>query len=275
MVLAQTATASSFGELLRGWRMRRRLSQLQLAVDAEISSRHLSFLETGRAKPSREMVIHLAEHLDVPLRERNPLLLAAGFAPAYDQRPLAAPEMDSVRQAIELVLAAHEPYPAIVVDRYWNLVLANPTVPLLIEGLPAELLTPPVNVYRLSFHPDGLPRRMANFAEYATHFLGRLRHDVAVSGDPQLSALLAEVEAYPTVDEVAAVTPSRSSVVLPMRLLHPTGELALFSTVATFGTPVDITVSELAIETFFPADTHTAQFFQNAASPSLTGGTRT
>ena len=270
MALA-SASPVSFGELLRAWRMRRRLSQLELAADAEVSTRHLSFIETGRAKPSREMVIHLAEHLDVPLRERNALLLAAGFAPAYEARPLDAPEMESVREAIELVLEGHEPYPAVAVDRYWNLVMANRPAMLLIEGIPAELLGPPTNVYRLSFHPDGLPPRIVNFGEYATHLLARLRHDVAVSGDAELAALLREVEAYPTVGTLGVVTPARGSVVLPMRVRHPAGELALFSTIATFGTPVDVTVAELAIETFFPADADTGRRLRELAGEATSG----
>ena len=238
-----------------------------------MSARHLSFIETGRAKPSREMVIHLAEHLDVPLRERNSLLLAAGFAPAYEQRPLDAPEMESVREALDLVLGGHEPYPAVAVDRYWNLVVANRAALLLIDGIPPELLGPPANVYRLSFHPDGLPPRIANFGEYATHLLARLRHDVAVSGDRQLASLLREVEAYPSATDLGVVTPARGAVVVPMRVRHPAGELALFSTIATFGTPVDVTVAELAIETFFPADAETAQRLRGLSGASPYVGT--
>jgi transcriptional regulator with XRE-family HTH domain len=265
MALAHGSPAS-FGELLRAWRMRRRLSQLELAAEAAVSTRHLSFIETGRARPSREMVIHLAEHLEIPLRERNALLMAAGFAPAYEERALEAPEMASVHAALDLVLGSHEPYPAIVVDRYWNVVKGNRAASLLLDGVAPELLAPPVNVYRVSFHPAGLSNVVVNFGEYAAHLLAQLRHDVAVSGDPRLEALLQEVEAYPTVASLGAVVPARGSVVLPMRLRHPEGDLALFSTIATFGTPVDVTVAELAVETFFPADGETARVLRALAT---------
>lgn len=268
MAIAQPAEgqqqpAGTFGDHLRAWRLRRRRSQLDLAVDAGVSARHLSFLETGRARPSREMVVHLAEHLDVPLRERNVVLMAAGFAPAYEERSLEEPEMASVRQAVELVLRAQEPYPAIAVDRHWNVVLTNAATGLFLDGVPADLLGPPTNAYRIGLHPDGLARRVANFDDYAHHLVARLRHDVSVSFDPGLVALLEEVESYPNVAGVGTPPPSRGSVVLPIRLAHPAGELALFSTITTFGTPIDVTVAELAIESFFPADGHTAAILQD------------
>lgn len=250
---------TTFGDLLRGWRERRRLTQMDLSHEAEVSTRHLSFLETGRANPSREMVLTLAEHLEIPLRERNQLLAAAGFAPVYDRRPLDAPEMAAVRDAIDQVLAGHEPYPALAVDRYWNIVSMNQAAAMFAADADPALLGPPPNVYRLSLHPDGLARRVVNFPEFAHHLLHRLRHDAAVSADPDLAALLAEVEGYPTVRELARPTVPGNAVVVPVRLRHPRGELAMFTTIATFGTPVDVTVDELALETFFPADAETAR----------------
>lgn len=263
--MTTTTMPESFGGLLREWRTRRRLSQMELSLSSGVSARHLSFLETGRSRPSRAMALQLAEELELPLRERNLLLAAAGFVPAYPRRPLDDPDLGPVREAIELVLRNHEPYPAIAVDRYWNVVSMNAGA-LLIAGLvPPELLSPVPNVYRLSFHPDGLPSRLVNFAEYAQHLLERLRHDAAVSGDPELAALLAEVESYGTVP---AELPHASGkeVVLPMRIRHPEGELSLFSVIATFGTPIDVTVSELAIETFFPADAATADRLRTLTS---------
>ncbi|MBI5495337.1 MAG: helix-turn-helix transcriptional regulator [Deltaproteobacteria bacterium] len=248
-----------FGERLKTWRHTRRLSQLQLALVARVSPRHLSFIETGRAQPSREMVHLLAEHLRLPLRERNALLLAAGFAPAFERRDLGAPEMSAVRAAVSMILKNHEPFPAIAVDRRWNVVMSNSAVPLIAEGVAPELLAPPVNVYRLSLHRDGLRRRVLNFDEYARHLLGRIRHDVEVSGDVELLDLLGEVEAYPGLGAFAEVAPQRGNVVLPIRLRHETGELAFFTTITTFGTPCDVTVEELAIESFFPADHSTAE----------------
>lgn len=252
-------SATDFGELLRVWRQRRRLTQLDLSLQAGVSTKHLSFLETGRSNPSREMVLDLAEHLDVPLRERNVLLTAAGFAPAYPRRSLDAPEMDAVRGAIDLVLAGHEPYPALAVDRYWNILAMNRAAALFAAGVDPALLGPPPNAYRLSLHPDGLAPRIVNFAEVAHDLVGRLRHDAEMSADPDLAALLDEVERYPTVRALPRAEPDRGQVVVPLRLRHPRGELAMFTTVATFGTPVDVTVAELAVETFFPADAVTAQ----------------
>lgn len=253
-----TIQPESFGDLLRSWRQRRRLSQLELSLATGVSARHLSFMETGRSSPSRDMVLQLADHLEVPLRERNLLLGAAGFAPAYPQRPLDAPEMASVREAMDLVLRSHEPYPAIAVDRYWNIVALNAAAGIFAAAVDPELLGPPANVYRMSFHPQGLVPMIVNFTEYAHHLMSQLRHDVAVSGDPELTALLHEVEGYGTVPP-APPHPHPQSVVLPMRVRHPIGELSVFSVIATFGTPVDVTVSELAIETFFPADAVTAE----------------
>jgi transcriptional regulator with XRE-family HTH domain len=251
------------GPLLRRWRDQRRLSQMELALEAEVSTRHLSFVETGRSKPSREMVVKLAEHLDVPLRERNELLLAAGYAPAYPESSLEDAELGQVREAVRRLLAAHEPFPAVAVDRRWELVDGNAGVALITAGAAAHLLEPPVNALRLSLHPEGMAPRIANLAEWRAHVLGRLRREVTATRDPQLQALLAELSgyAYPGEGEAAnlAHLPRQGEIVVPLRLrTDDAGELSFMSTVTTFGTPLDITVSELSIEAFFPADAHTA-----------------
>jgi transcriptional regulator with XRE-family HTH domain len=258
--MAHATASGRVGPLLRDWRQRRRLSQLDLALDAGVSARHVSFVETGRSRPSPEMIIHLAEQLDVPLRDRNQLLLAGGYAPVYGERTLDAPEMEPVRDALDLVLTGHEPYPAAVVDRGWNMVAANRAVALLTEGVAPELLEPPANVLRASLHPDGMAPRIANLGEWRAHLLERLERQVQLTGDEGLAALHEELLGYP--GETADERPSEdrgAGIVVPLRLRTASGELAFFSTVTTFGTPVDITVSELAIESFFPADATTAQ----------------
>lgn len=252
-----TAHAPGFGELLRGWRQRRRLSQLNLAGRAEVSSRHLSFIETGRARPSREMVLHLAEALDVPLRERNGLLVAAGFAPVYAASPLDEARMTPVRDALEMVLAAHDPYPAVVVDGTWNLVSANPAAFRLTDQVAPELLEPPLNVVRISVHPRGLAPHIVNFGQYAGHLLGRLRRQAERTADPALIELLAEAVEYCGASVTEAI-PAPDDVVLPLRLRVADTELSLFSTISVFGAPRDVTIDELAIEMFYPADDATA-----------------
>ena len=248
-----------FGELLRGWRARRRLSQLDLALQAEISTRHLSFMETSRSTPSRELVLRLAENLELPLRERNDLLLAAGYAPVYAETALDAPPLAAVRAAVRQVLTGHEPYPAAVVDRGWNLVDANAGLAILTAGVAPALLAPPANVLRASLHPAGLAPRIANLGEWRAHLLGRLRRQVTFTADPVLARLLDELCAYPCDQpEPAVETPGPGDIAVPLRLRHGDRELAFFSTVAAFGTPLDITVAELAIESFFPADPATA-----------------
>jgi len=251
-----TATALPVGTLLRDWRLRRRLSQLDLAGEADISTRHLSFVETGRAAPSREMVLRLANRLDVPLRERNRLLVAAGYAPMYGERGLDEPSMAAARQAIDLVLRGHEPYPALAVDRHWTLVSYNRAVPLLMAGAAPALLQPPVNVLRLSLHPDGLAPRIVNLAAWRTHVLERLRQQIVASGDDDLGALAEELRAYPGPGR--AEPAADQHVVVPLVLDTPDGTLSFISTTTVFGTPVDVTLSELALETFFPADAATA-----------------
>ena len=248
------------GVLLRKWRERRRLSQLDLATDAEISSRHLSFLETGRSQPSREMVLRLAEQLDVPLRERNALLIAAGYAPAYPERPLDDPALQSARKAVGLVLAGHEPYPAIAIDCHWTLIASNNAVPPLMAGADPSLLRPPVNVLRLSLHPAGLSPRIANLAEWRSHLLERLRRQIEVSADPVLEELLKELSGYPAPGEDAGGDDEEyASVAVPFRLVTERGVLSFISATTIFGTPVDVTLSELAVESFFPADAATAE----------------
>ncbi|MEV5323476.1 helix-turn-helix transcriptional regulator [Nonomuraea fastidiosa] len=252
----------SFGPLLRSWRQRRRVSQLDLAIEAGVSARHVSFLETGRARPSREMVMRLAEELDVPLRHRNRLLVAAGFAPIYPEREVHAPELEAVRQALDTILAGHEPYPAVVVDAAWNLVAANAAAGLFLEGVPEELLKEPVNVLRLSLHPDALGGRLLNLAEVRAHLLRQLRRQAESSGDGRLAELHDELAAYTYPDAAGdasvAHLPGPSDILVPMRVTAGDRVLSLFTTIATFGTPLDVTVSELAIETFWPADEETA-----------------
>lgn len=251
---------STAGPLLREWRQRRRLSQLDLALEAEISARHLSFVETGRSIPSRDMVLHLAERLEIPLRERNALLIAAGYAPVYPERKLDDPALDAARKVVDLVLAGHEPYPAIAVDRHWTLVAANRAVGQFLTVDDESLLQPPLNVLRVSLHPRGVAPRIANFAEWRAHVLDRLRRQIDASGDPVLIALHEELRAYPAPAEPPR-QPTRdyAGVVVPIELITDHGICAFFSTTTIFGTPVDVTLSELAVEAFFPADEKTAQ----------------
>jgi transcriptional regulator with XRE-family HTH domain len=253
------APAPSVGDLLRDWRRRRRLSQLDVSLDAAVSARHLSFVETGRSKPSRELVLHLADHLDVPLRERNALLLAAGYAPAYAETPLDDEAMAPVRAALDKVLAGHAPFPAVIVDRRWDLVSANATaMALLTDGVAPELLAPPVNAMRVCLHPDGLAPRIVNVREYGAHLITRLARQSALAPDLGLSALVEELRGYPGVEEHdPAALQTADLLFAPLRLRALGRELSFFSTLATFGTALDITVAELAIESFFPADPET------------------
>lgn len=266
MAVAQHIRQRPVGELLRAWRERRRRSQLDLALDAEVSTRHLSFVETGRSAPSREMVLRLAEQLDVPLRERNSLLLAAGYAPVYPESGLDAAPMAAVRAAIRQLLAAHEPYPALVVDRQWTLVDANRSVGLLLARIRPDLLAPPANVLRVSLHPEGMAPQIVNLGEWRAHLLGRLRRQLTLTADPGLGALYDELRAYPCDQpEPEVELPGPGEVVVPLRVRYGDAELAFFSTVATFGTPLDVTVSELAIESFFPANPETAEALRSLA----------
>jgi transcriptional regulator with XRE-family HTH domain len=249
------------GALLREWRQRRHLSQLELAGLAGVSTRHLSFIETGRSRPSREMVLHLAEELDVPLRERNPLLLAAGHAPAYPSTDLDADAMKPVRDALEHVLRSHQPYPALVVNRRWELVAANDGVWALTSGVAEHLLQPPVNVLRVSLHPDGLAPRIVNFGEWSAHLLHRLRRQFVLTRDAEVGALYDELRSYPGVapDELQVESEDAGALAVPFVLRTDGQELRFLSTVTTFGTAVDITLAELSIEAFLPADDATAR----------------
>ena len=245
------------GPLLRDWRTRRHRSQLELALDTGISARHLSFVETGRSNPSPELLLRLADQLEMPLRDRNKLLLAAGYAPRFHQRELDAPELRPVREALGHVLAGHEPYPALAVDRHWNLVASNAALGLLLEDVAPELLAPPVNCMRLALHPDGLAPRILNLAQWRGHLLARLQREVALHGDPAVEALLEEVSGYPGPPSDGRA--DAGAIMVQLHLASSAGELRLFGTVTTFGTAVDITVAELSVEAFFPADTATAE----------------
>jgi transcriptional regulator with XRE-family HTH domain len=261
------------GPLLREWRRRRRLSQLDLALDAGVSPRHVSFIETGRSKPSAEMVLALAKQLEVPVRERNHLLLAAGYAPVFPERSFTDPEMAPVREALDLILTGHEPYPALVIDRGWNVVASNSAMAALSTWIDPELLKPPVNAMRVGLHPKGLAQWIINLGEVRAHFVGRLQRQVAISADHDLAALLEEVSAYPAPahDHDAAASRSDASEILTplMRMRAPDGRgLSFFATVATFGTAVEVTTSELSIELAFPADTATAEALRSLQGPS-------
>lgn len=265
---------SRVGALLREWRRRRRLSQLELALLADSSARHLSCVETGRARPSRAMVLRLSAALDVPLRERNTLLMAADYAPAYRESSLDDEDMASARAALDMMLAAHEPYPAVVVDRLWNVLTGNRAMSVLMDGIPPHLLDPRPNVYRLTLHPDGLAGRLANLDEVRALFLERLRRQADANGDAELRALYEEVRDYPaptgaiTPNADARTTTRPSPIQVPLRVRTPMGELSMFGTMATFGAPADVTLSELAIELFYPLDEFTAEALRALGSAS-------
>ena|SRR5437867_996314 len=265
-----TSTPQAFGEHLRHWRQHRRLSQLALAQEAEVSTRHLSFVETGRSVPSREMVLRLSARLDIPLRERNALLVAAGYAPMYRERPLNDPALDPARQAVELILKSHEPYPALAVDRHWNLVAANRMVPHLMAGADAALLQAPVNVLRLSLHPLGIAGNIVNLVQWRSHILERLRQQITATADPVLAELLEELKAYPAPggDYALQLEGEHLGVAMPLQFRTAAGVLSFISTTTVFGTAVDVTLQELALETFFPADEHTSQALHRLMSPA-------
>lgn len=266
--MATVETPPPAGALLREWRTRRRMSQLDLALDADVSTRHLSFVETGRSRPSASLLLHLAERLDVPLRDRNQLLLAAGHAPLFGQHDFDAPELGPVREAIERVLAAQDPYPALVVDGHWGLVAANRAVAVLTEGAAPWLLEPPVNVLRLSLHPEGVASRIVNLPQWRSHVLERLTRQAAATADTALAALYAELAALPGGEDPShgSQDPIARAIAVPLRLRPEDwdGELTFLSTVTTFGTATDVTVSELTIESFFPADGATEEALRAA-----------
>jgi transcriptional regulator with XRE-family HTH domain len=253
------------GEQLREWRARRRMSQMDLALDSEISTRHLSFIETGRTKPSAAMIERIADCLEVPPRARNALLLAAGYAPEYRERALDSAEMAQMKAIVEHVLTGHEPYPALAVDRHWNMIAANNAIGILIEQVAPALLAPPVNVVRIALHPEGLAPQIVNYSEWREHILHRLNLQVEASGDPEIAALRDEVAGYGPLanDNDSGLA---NGVVVPLVLDTVMGRIAFVSTVTIFGTPVDITLSELAIEAFYPADKESAALLRKIAS---------
>ena len=271
LLVTDVTRPATGGELLRQWRQRRRRSQLDLALDTGISARHLSFVETGRSQPSRGLLLSLAEQLDVPLRERNALMLAAGYAPTYAESDLDGAQTTAARQALEHLLAGHEPYPALVLDRWGDVVLSNQAVGPLLEGADPALLNPPVNVYRLSLHPDGVAKRIRNFAEWAAHLGHRLTRQARLTGDSRLAKLLEEIRVYPGVAEAMDDyhEPVTAELLLTLQLSHRCGDLVLHSTVTSFGSPHDVTLSELTVESFFPADAQTRELLQR-----LAGGAR-
>jgi transcriptional regulator with XRE-family HTH domain len=263
-----TPSLAPVGAQLRRWRQHRRLSQLALALDAEVSTRHLSCLETGRALPSREMVLRLADRLDVPPRERNDLLTAAGFAPMFAARPLGDPALACARHVVERVLRAHEPFPALAVDRHWNIVSTNRAVGVLLEGIAVPDEGPP-NALRLALHPHALAPRIVNFTVWRAHLLARLRQQVLASADPALGALEAELRGYPAPPGAALPEPAAGEppILVPLVIDTARGRLSFISTTTVFGTPVEVTLAELALETFFPADAATAAALGGASPP--------
>ena len=261
--MAAVQSQAEVGSLLRQWRERRRVTQLELALDAGISARHLSFVETGRSKPGREMLLQVLEKLKVPFREQNRLLLAAGHAPAYPERSLDDPDLAPVRDALDVILSGHEPYPAVAVDRVWNMVGANSAMFALIEvvEIDPELLEPPINVMRVGLHPRGLGPLFINLGDWHAHWLRRLERQLAATGDEQLASLIDEVSGYPVPEpEHDAASGSTAEEMLgPVRVRTPGGELAFFGMFASFDTPFEVTSSELAVELLFPADRATAE----------------
>ena len=265
-----THASASIGQFVRTWRKHRGLSQLGLALEAEISQKHLSFIESGRSSPSRDMVLQLAERLDVPLRDRNAMLLAAGFAPVFRDRPLTDPSLARAMTTIERLLKAHEPYPALTVDRRWNMVGANTAVLPLLAGVAPELMKPPVNVLRASLHPRGLAPVIVNLAEWSAHVLERLRRQIRITGDRMLDPLLRELTAYsPASAHPAGGRPPSPTddIAVPLKLRSHGGVLSFLSTVTVFGTAVDITLSELSLEAFYPADPETAAALGDRGAP--------
>ncbi|WP_182348373.1 helix-turn-helix domain-containing protein [Tomitella gaofuii] len=263
---ARTGDATTAGGLLRGWRMRRGLSQMELALRADVSARHVSFVETGRSRPTPSMIVTLCEGLDVPLRERNTVLLAGGYAPVYPERGLADPPMAAVCDAIAHILNVHAPYPALVVDRGWDLVDANDALAPLLAGVAdTTLLEPPVNVLRLSLHPGGLAPHIENLAAWRAHLLHRLDKEIEASGDAGLASLHAELRGYPGPAGAGTVADggggAGEGIIVPLRLRTAAGVLSMLSVTTVFGTPLEVTVSELAIESFYPADAATARAF--------------
>ncbi|MGK9462410.1 helix-turn-helix domain-containing protein [Streptomyces sp. G6] len=268
LVSGTAPTAQGVGPLLRAWRERRRVSQLELALRADSSARHISFVETGRSRPSEEMVLRLAEHLEVPVRERNALLLAAGYAPRYPETPLDDPALDALREGMERLIRGYEPYPALVVDATYQVLAANRGILMLLEGLPEHLLQPPVNAMRLTLHPEGLAPRIRNLREWRGHLLEQMQRQIALHRSEPLRALYEEVAAYPVPESGAGEEPAEPVpyFALPMQIEHEGRTLSFISSISTFNTPMDVTVAELAIETLLPADPATVKYLQTPLS---------
>ncbi|WP_326727707.1 helix-turn-helix transcriptional regulator [Streptomyces phaeochromogenes] len=270
-----SAVDKGVGPLLRGWREQRRVSQLELALRADSSARHISFVETGRSRPSEEMVLRLAEHLDVPVRDRNALLLAAGYAPRYPETPLDDPALDALREGVERLIQGYEPYPAFVVDATYNVVAANRGIAMLLDTVPEHLLAPPLNAMRLTLHPEGLAPRIRNLREWRGHLLAQMERDIALRRSEPLRALYEEVAAYPYPAEDSPGSEDESDegpgetvpyFALPMQIEHDGRVLSFISSISTFNTPMDVTVAELAIETLLPADPATVKYLQSLMS---------
>ncbi|MEZ5702364.1 MAG: helix-turn-helix transcriptional regulator [Burkholderiaceae bacterium] len=259
---------AAVGDHLRHWRQQRRLSQQDLALDAGLSTRHLSCVETGKASPSREVVLRLCERLAVPLRERNDWLTAAGYAPMYREHRLDDPQLLAAREAVQHILNGHEPWPAVAFDRHWNLVLSNRTVAPLLTGVAPDLLEPPVNLLRVSLHPAGLAPRIANLHQWREHLFARLQQQIQATGDTSLARLLQELKAYPDQppEHIQRIAGEHAGVLMPLLVHTPAGLLHLISTTTVFGSPSDITLQELALETFFPGDAGTAQALRALAA---------
>ncbi|MBT2416649.1 helix-turn-helix domain-containing protein [Streptomyces sp. ISL-22] len=260
-----TPADQGVGPLLRAWREQRRVSQLELALRADSSARHISFIETGRSRPSEEMVLRLAEHLDVPVRERNALLLAAGYAPRYPETPLDDPALDALRSGMERLIQGYEPYPALVVDAMYDVHAANRGILMLLDGIPEHLLTPPLNAMRLTLHPEGLAPRIRNLREWRGHLLAQMDRQIALRRSEPLRRLYEEVAAYPVPEEKPGTEPAEPVpyFALPMQIEHEGRVLSFISSISTFNTPMDVTVAELAIETFLPADPATVKYLQS------------
>lgn len=256
--MLQETTSRSVGDHLREWRQRRRMSQLDLASEAGVSTRHLSFVETGRSAPSREMVLMLAERLELPLRAQNQMLVAAGFAPRFSEKRFDDPDLAAQRTAVDLVLKGHAPNLALAIDAAWNLIAANDPAMKLLGGVAPKLFEGQPNVLRISLHPDGLAQRIVNIAEWRHHIFARLERQIEVTGDERLASLLEELRTYPAPPAPPPRGKVVAPVVTPLQLKTPLGVLSLFGTVTVFGTPQDVTLSEIMIESFFPADAESA-----------------
>ncbi|WP_406385182.1 helix-turn-helix domain-containing protein [Streptomyces sp. NBC_01618] len=289
--MTTVALDTGVGPLLRSWREQRRISQLELALRADSSARHISFVETGRSRPSEDMILRLAEHLDIPVRERNALLVVAGYAPRYAQTALDDPAFGALREGMERLLHAYDPYPALVVDGRYNVVAANRGITMLLEGVAGHLLAPPLNAMRLTLHPEGLAPRIRNLREWRADLLAQMERQIALARSAELRELYEEVSGYPApggsdrADDAGpagdgdgngngngngAIERSGPALplpfALPLHIEHGGRVLSFVASIATFNTPMDVTVAELAIETFLPADRATADHLRSLTS---------